>query len=106
MRLCVEYYCAHGVPAAALMVVLNENRKRHNWDEHMAHLDTLGVIAWTPTAKDDDVFLLTAAANSGAWVVTNDHWRDHRAARHVTEAVHRRVNGGVKGRNRGVQREV
>ena len=35
--------------------------------------------------------MLQAACDSGAWVVTNDKWTDHRASRHATAAVKKRV---------------
>lgn len=91
IRLAVEYLCARlQLPEASIAVIMNENR----WDStdvDLVSLEERGLVSWTPTAKDDDVFLLTAAADHGAWVVTNDRWTDHRAARHATEAVRART---------------
>ena len=87
IMLAVEYLCVRlELPQASIAVVLNENR----WDPtdaDLAWLEKCGLISWTPSAKDDDVFLLTAAADHEAWVITNDRWTDHRAARHATAAV-------------------
>ena len=90
---CVDYFVNRGalggrrLPRRLISVVLNENR----YDASDADLASLqDVIMWTPTAKDDDVFLLQCAADHGSWVVTNDRWSDHRALRHATEAVRRR----------------
>ena len=48
-------------------------------------------ISLTPTGKYDDLFLLQCCADYGAWALTNDAWREGRAARHATEAVRRRT---------------
>ena len=60
-------------------------------DAALQRLEAAGVLSWTPLGKDDDVFLLQCAADCGAWVVTNDRWTDHRASRHATMEVRRRV---------------
>ena len=88
IRQCVLYF-ARRMPREAIAVTLNEGR----WDPHDAALCSLsdGVLAWTPPGKDDDVFLLQSALDHGAWVVTNDRWKDHRASRHATDAIRRRV---------------
>ena len=91
IALAVEYARAHlQLADDAIGVILNENR----WDAadaDLAGLEERGLVSWTPTAKDDDVFLLTAAADQEAWVLTNDRWTDHRAARHATAAVKART---------------
>ena len=97
LRLCVEYFLRRdGGPGgrlqpADLAVILNESR----WDAadaHLRHLEDLGVLSWTPTGKYDDIFLLQCAADhDGCWVVTNDKWRDTRAARHATSSTRART---------------
>jgi len=91
LRLCVEYFVARGVALSAIAAVVNENR----WDPedaNLAWLDARHLVAWTPTAKDDDLFVLTAAADQTAWVVTNDRWNDHgRNSRQARDAVRRRT---------------
>lgn len=101
-----------------ITVVLHERHFDED-DEDLRALRGLGVLSWTPPGKDDDVsaqhapphnplpntapshtqrlprvrqvFLLSCAADNGSWVVTNDLWRDHIAARHATSELRRRV---------------
>ena len=94
IRLCVDYYLrrttGRRLHAAEMAVILNENR----WDAsnpELAYVDQLGCITLTPTGKYDDLFLLQCCADYGAWALTNDAWREGRAARHATEAVRRRT---------------
>ena len=94
IRLCVDYYLrrttGRRLHAAEMAVILNENR----WDAadpELAYVDQLGCISLTPTGKYDDLFLLQCCADYGAWALTNDAWREGRAARHATEAVRRRT---------------
>jgi len=91
LRLCVEYFAARGVALGAIAAAVNENR----WDSgdaDLAWLEARQLVSWTPTAKDDDLFVLSAAADLKAWVVTNDRWTDHgRHSRQVREAVRRRT---------------
>lgn len=93
IRLAVDYFLrrSHGrkLRANELAVVLSECR----WDAsnaELAYLERLGCLTLTPAGKDDDVFLLQCAADHDAWAVSNDNWRDHRAARHATERVRKR----------------
>ena len=94
IRLCVEYFLSHRarrrLRADGIAVILSESR-RDPADPHLAYLDALGVLSFTPVGKYDDLFLLQCAADHGAWVVTNDKWREPRAARHATEAVRKRT---------------
>lgn len=95
IRRAVDYFADRAppgrrVPRSAIAVTLSETR----WDPSshaLAALDADGVLAWTPTGKDDDVFLLQSAADHAAWVITNDRWTDHRASRHATQEVRKRV---------------
>jgi hypothetical protein len=92
---CVDYFVRRSglsgtvrrLPRSRISVVLNENRYDPS-DEALLSLED--VIMWTPTAKDDDVFLLQCAADHESWVVTNDRWTDHRALRHATQDVRKR----------------
>ena len=93
IELCVQYFMHRGagggsrLPRSRIAVVLNENR----WDGNDPILSGLiDVISWTPTNKDDDVFLLQCACDNQSWVVTNDKWTDHRATRHATDGVRHR----------------
>ena len=95
IRKAVDYFSRRAppgrrVPLSGIAVTLSETR----WDPSSSALTALhddAVLAWTPIGKDDDVFLLQCAADHGAWVVTNDRWTDHRASRHATAEVRRRV---------------
>ncbi len=94
IRLCVDYYLqrpsGRRLDAGELAVVLNEGR----WDAldpELTYLHQLGCITLTPTGKYDDLFLLQCCADHNAWALTNDAWREARAARHATEAVRRRT---------------
>lgn len=99
---CVGYFCerpssghtAAGarrlLPLSAIAVTLNESRYDPD-DPALQRLEAAGVLSWTPLGKDDDVFLLQSAADHDAWVVTNDQWKDHRASRHATQEVRKRV---------------
>ena len=92
---CVHYFLSR--PGAAerrldpsrVVVVLNENRR-----DGGAALDALAArgveICWTPSGRDDDVFAIQCAADHGAWVVTNDAWRDHNARRHANDELRKR----------------
>lgn len=76
VRLCLEFWRQAGVPAARMRVTLSES----NWDEtdaELVALDAAGAIAWSPLGKDDDLFTIQTAALTGAWVVTNDQFRNH-----------------------------
>ena len=92
---CVHYFLSR--PGASekrldpsrVVVVLNENRR-----DGGAALDALAArgveICWTPSGRDDDVFAIQCAADHGAWVVTNDAWRDHNARRHANDELRKR----------------
>ena len=92
---CVHYFLSR--PGAAerrldpsrVVVVLNENRR-----DGGAALDALAArgveVCWTPSGRDDDVFAIQCAADHGAWVVTNDAWRDHNARRHANDELRKR----------------
>ena len=93
IRLCVEYYMGRAtgrrLTASQIAVVLSESR----WDAsdpELTYLDSLGVLTLTPVGHYDDLFLLQCCHDHDAWPVSNDAWREPRAARHATEAVRRR----------------
>jgi hypothetical protein len=76
VRLCLEFWHRVGVPAESVRVTLSES----NWDEsdsELVALDAAGAIAWSPVGKDDDLFTIQTAELTGAWVVTNDQFRNH-----------------------------
>lgn len=76
VRRCLEFWRQAGVPAARMRVTLSES----NWDgtdAELVALDAAGAIAWSPLGKDDDLFTIQTAALTGAWVVTNDQFRNH-----------------------------
>ena len=92
---CVHYFLSR--PGAAerrldpsrVVVVLNENRR--DGGAALEALAARGVeVCWTPSGRDDDVFAIQCAADHGAWVVTNDAWRDHNARRHANDELRKR----------------
>ena len=92
---CVHYFLSR--PGASekrldpsrVVVVLNENRR--DGGVALEALAARGVeICWTPSGRDDDVFAIQCAADHGAWVVTNDAWRDHNARRHANDELRKR----------------
>ena len=44
----------------------------------LAALEVLGVLNWSPEGHDDDLFMLQLAADSGAFLVSNDAYANHR----------------------------
>jgi hypothetical protein len=97
IALCFDYFCNRrpgggkgAVPWANIFVTLSRSR----WDAEDASLGELNEqICWTPVGKDDDVFTIQCAIDHNCWVVTNDRWLDHAAARHATAEVRSRRIG-------------
>ena len=70
------------LPSSAISVTLNSSR----WDDsdaELMRLHEMGVLAWTPLGKDDDLFTIQTASDQEAWIVTNDRFEQHR--RHTSQ---------------------
>ena len=77
IRYCVDFWISYGIPAKALVVTLSESR-RDDSDAELLQLERRGLLAWTPTGKDDDLFTIQTALEQGAWIVSNDRYLNHR----------------------------
>ena len=77
IRLCVEYWGQRTPRRGAVAVVLHE-RYYSSSDAELGRLEALGVLCWAPAGHDDDLFMLQLAADSDAWLVSEDKYRNHR----------------------------
>ena len=78
IRLCVEYWSERTARRGAIAVVLHA-RYYDDADADLGRLEALGVLCWAPAGHDDDLFMLQLAADSSAWLVSNDKYDNHRS---------------------------
>lgn len=76
LQLCLDFWRQAGVKPECMCVTLNES----HWDESdpdLCAMESAKLIAWTPTGKDDDLFTIQTAEMTGAWIVSNDRFRNY-----------------------------
>jgi hypothetical protein len=76
IRFCLEFWQRAGVRLDRMSVTLNPTHKDAN-DAELAAVEQAVYIMWTPSGKDDDLYTIQAAVETGAWVVTNDRFYNH-----------------------------
>ena len=77
VRLCVDYWSERTQRRGAVAVVLHARYYSAD-DADLDALEARGVLCWAPAGHDDDLFMLQLAADSGAWLVSEDRYRNHR----------------------------
>ena len=91
---CVDYFTRNSspplLPRHAVAVTLSNSRWNEN-DPILQQLHHERILSLTPTGKYDDLFILKYADDNGAWIVTNDGWKEPAARRHATAAIRKRV---------------
>lgn len=87
--LCVMFWQRkHGMPKKAIAVTLSSSRYDES-NRELAWLEQEGYLSYTPVNKDDDLFAIQSAEQSGAWIVTNDQYHQH--ARWMSSVKHRLI---------------